>query len=207
MHLMKSDQIYDYLERLANLIRADMRRLGIKKGLQPVQVEALHYLGICNHYSNTPAAVADYLGLTKGTVSQTLRVLEVKGYIEKHPDAKDRRVVHLSLTAAGKELLAQAIPPKALSRGVGQLPEVEQKALVDALNTILSALQRANQLKTFGVCKTCRYNKPQEGGLYWCNLTQEALKPADIERICREHEMPRQAPESNRPSAKSVMPR
>ena len=29
-----------------------------------------------NRYSNTPQALADYLGLTKGTVSQTLLLLD-----------------------------------------------------------------------------------------------------------------------------------
>ena len=73
---MKTEQIYEYLERIANLLRTDTRKLGVGKGLQPVQMEALHYLSCCNRYSNTPVAVSDYLGLTKGTVSQTLGVLE-----------------------------------------------------------------------------------------------------------------------------------
>ena len=85
MDYMKTEPIYQYLERMANLLRTDTRRSMVEKGLQPVQLEALHYLSQCNRYSDTPAAVADFLGLTKGTVSQTLGLLENVGMIEKLP--------------------------------------------------------------------------------------------------------------------------
>ena len=86
------------IEQLGNLLRAEERQAGSVHGLQPVHLQALHYLLRCNRYSDLPASVTDYLGLTKGTVSQTLLVLEKKRYIEKHPDVADRRSVHLALT-------------------------------------------------------------------------------------------------------------
>lgn len=59
---MSTQVIYEYLERVANLIRTDMRRSGMVHGLQPIQLEALHYLGRCNRYSNNPMAVAEFWG-------------------------------------------------------------------------------------------------------------------------------------------------
>ena len=66
---VNSNLIYDYVERLSELLRVDARRAGAAHGLLPVQLEALHYLSICNCYSDTPMAVTEYLGQTKGTVS------------------------------------------------------------------------------------------------------------------------------------------
>ena len=63
------------LERLASLLRSERRNRLLKHGLQPIQFEVLYYLSICNRYSDTPMGVTDYLGQTKGTVSQTLKVL------------------------------------------------------------------------------------------------------------------------------------
>ncbi|WP_434150600.1 MarR family winged helix-turn-helix transcriptional regulator [Methylocaldum gracile subsp. desertum] len=185
---MNTESIYDYLERIANLIRTDVRKTGVAKGLQPVQLEALHYLSRCNRYSNTPVAVADYLGLTKGTVSQTLGVLESSGFIEKQADLNDRRVVHLNLTVDGARVVSDAIPPNILKSAVEGLSETSRNEITATLNQVLRELQTANKLKTFGSCKTCRYHLTQEDGRRRCGLTMEWLTEADAEKICREHQ-------------------
>lgn len=187
---MKTVEIYEHLERIANLLRTDTRKSGIARGLQPVQMEALHYLSSCNRYSNTPVAVADYLGLTKGTVSQTLGVLEAGGLVEKKPDQKDRRVVHLSLTAYGRQVIAESIPPRTLKSAIELLSESDQEMVSAALNKILRTLQQANQLRTFGVCKSCRHHRLLADQTRHCALTGEQLQLEDAEKICREHEIP-----------------
>lgn len=188
MITMETVLIYEHLERISHLLRADARRAGDSNDLQPVQLDALHYLSICNAYSNTPAAVADYLGLTKGTVSQTLRVLENRGYIEKQPDTKDRRVVHLWLTAKGTALVDGSIPPKSLENGIARLSASGRQQLSTALCQLLEAMQQANQLRPFGVCIRCRHNTALGDTRFRCELTQELLGPAQEQRICREHQ-------------------
>jgi DNA-binding MarR family transcriptional regulator len=183
-------RIYDYLERIGNLVRMGERRVDSMKGLQPVQLEALHYLSSCNRYSNTPLAVAEYLGLTKGTVSQTLSVLESYGLIEKIPDVSDKRVVRLVLTPIGKQLADGEIPPRIIKTAVESLSEESRTEIIAALHATLLAIQRANQLKSFGQCKTCRHHRVEPEGNRWCALTREALLPEDAEKICREHAAP-----------------
>jgi DNA-binding MarR family transcriptional regulator len=190
---MNTDEIYEYLERIANLIRTDVRRTGIGSRLLPVQLEALHYLSRCNRYSNTPVAVAEFLGLTKGTVSQTLGVLEANHLIEKQADAKDRRVVHLRLTGEGERTLEQSIPPQVIRSAFADLPEKEAGEMAGALAAVLRRLQRANGLKTFGACETCRYHLLETDGGRRCGLTTEALSDYDAEQLCREHDPPAQA--------------
>jgi DNA-binding MarR family transcriptional regulator len=187
---MKTGQIYQYLERIANLLRTETRRSMAEKGLQPVQLEALNYLRHCNRYSDTPAAVADFLGLTKGTVSQTLGVLENAGMIEKLPDYKDRRVVHLQLTARGGKVIAETLPPASLQAALEPLPDALQDGIADALDRLLRAMQGSNRLRTFGVCKSCRHHVIEADDRRRCGLTGELLQGGDIDRICREHETP-----------------
>lgn len=187
---MNTEEIYEYLERIANLIRTDVRRTGTGSRLQPVQLEALHYISRCNRYSNTPVAVAEFLGLTKGTVSQTLGVLESNGLIEKRADARDRRVVHLALTEAGEKMILDSVPPQVLRSAIEGMSEVEGEATLQVLDMILRRLQRANALRSFGACKSCRHHVVQEDGSRRCSLTTEALSDFDAEKICREHEPP-----------------
>lgn len=191
---MNAEEIYEYLERIANLIRTDVRRTGLASGLQPVQLEALHYLSRCNRYSNTPVTVAEFLGLTKGTVSQTLGVLEANRLIEKQADPRDRRVVHLVLTDLGRQVLVESIPPQVLKSAIEGLPREESERVGEILNHILRRLQQqANGFKTFGACKSCRHHLVLEDGSRRCGLTTEALSDFDAEQICREHELPPQA--------------
>jgi len=187
---MKTEVIYEYLERIANLLRTDTRKAGLGKGLQPVQLEALNYLNHCNRYSDTPAAVADYLGLTKGTVSQTLNVLEHAGFIEKRPDAKDRRVVHLKMTERGAALVAEAIPPQILQTALALTNDADQDVILEGLDRILRVMQQANQLRTFGVCKACRHHRLESDEQHRCGLTGEYLSIQDSDKICREHQEP-----------------
>ncbi|MEJ2419540.1 MAG: winged helix DNA-binding protein, partial [Exilibacterium sp.] len=65
---------------------------------------------ICIRYSGMPMGVTDYLGQTKGTISQSLKNLERKGLIEKLADSEDKRVVHLQLTQAGHAVVDSLLP-------------------------------------------------------------------------------------------------
>ena len=185
---MKSIQIYNYVERLSKLLRVDSRQAGAKFGLQPVQLEALHYLSICNQYSDTPMAVTEYLGQTKGTVSQTLKVLEKKELLSKYPDKKDKRVSHLKVTLKGKQLLKQLIPTPMFIKACRALSDKDQSQIISALDQLLIMLLRANNMKAFGVCKNCRYNSKTDNGGYFCNLVQQPLSVGDIKLLCREFE-------------------
>ena len=184
---MNPNEMYEYVERIANLIRTSVRKTGLASGLQPVQMEALHYLSRCNRYSNTPVAVAEYLGLTKGTVSQTLAVLEASGLLEKTTDIRDRRVVHLHLTPAGEQVLQESIPPSVLKFALAELPDSEQKQIEESIPRLLRSLQHANGLKTFGACKTCVHHQYMDDDQRRCGLTHEILSEVDAGKICREH--------------------
>ena len=185
---MNTDTTYQYLERLANLARWSVRKAGAALGLQPVQVEALHFLSRCNKYSNTPIAVAEYLGLTKGTVSQTLSVLDNAHLLEKLPDKRDRRLVHLHLTEEGHQVIDQIIPPAALMSALADMPAEKRQQLESSLPDLLLSLQRANGLRTFGVCHACRYHQLMSENQRYCGLTNETLHKAEADQLCREHE-------------------
>ncbi|MGB5811627.1 MAG: MarR family winged helix-turn-helix transcriptional regulator [Polyangiales bacterium] len=181
---MPADDIYGVLTQLGSLLRAESRA---ESGLQPVQVQVLHYLSICNRYSDTPAAVADYLGLTKGTVSQTLRVLAESGWVDKAADPDDGRVVHLKLTRSGEKRLGGVAPPRVLEDAVGRLTAAEQERTRDALLRLLRGLQQSNGGLTFGVCHTCSHFRTKAPGKFRCGLTEEPLAVRETRLICREH--------------------
>ena len=196
---MKSNHIYDYVERLSELLRIDSRKAGAAFGLQPVQLEVLHYLSICNRYSDTSMAVTEYLGQTKGTVSQTLKVLERKGLLSKQLDENDKRISHLQVSSKGKRLLNNTIPTTLFVKACEVLSDKKQSEIVSSLKQLLITLLQANKMKTFGVCHSCRYNGKTEDGGYFCNLVQQPLSADDIQLICREHKSKVPSPTTGTP--------
>lgn len=185
---MELNTIYDYIERLSELLRVDSRQAGAVHGLLPVQLEALHYLSICNRFSDTPMAVTEYLGQTKGTVSQTLKILEKKGFLFKQSDENDKRVTHLKVSTKGKQLIKNTIPTSMFVKASEQISAKEQLNIEAALKQLLSALVQANNMKSFGKCSSCRHNSKKETGGFFCNLVQQPLSNDDIHLICKEHE-------------------
>lgn len=107
---MEKVDVFDLIERMSVLIRSEEREKCTAVGIQSVHLQVLNYLSRCNKFSDTPAALTNYLGMTRGTVSQTLSLLEKKNYIKKTADINDRRVVHLQLMPEGQTVLEKAKP-------------------------------------------------------------------------------------------------
>ncbi|MHB1427458.1 MAG: MarR family winged helix-turn-helix transcriptional regulator [Rhodocyclaceae bacterium] len=175
----------DVAERLANLAEARLKGAVAELGLQAAHARILLYLAAANRYSNTPQAVTDYLGVTKGTVSQSLILLEGKGLLERVQDDRDRRVVRLALTPAGRQVCAHVARDGLERFGAAcRLPA----GLVDGLLGMLRCLQEQEGRRGFGVCRSCRHHTAAGRGYWRCGLTGERLLAAERERICREHE-------------------
>lgn len=178
---------YDLMERIGNLLRVELRQEGAKHGLQPAHLQALAYFARANRYSNTPAALTEYLGVTKGTASQTLMVLEGLRLVTKREDKADRRITRVALTSRGRSLLDKLLPPAVWGRANAHLGVAATREVEEAMAALLRALQVANQSRTFGVCNTCTHLLQEGGRKFRCGLTGEALDNEDVSLICREH--------------------
>ncbi len=176
------ERLLDLLERLGTAINEERRKQGRSLSLHPTHYRILFYLSQCNRYSNTPQALASYLGLTKGAVSQSLRVLQEKGLILVRLDDRDRRVHRLYLTQKGHQVL-QGLYPDTLRRAVASLSPEQVRAGEEILRSLLRRWQASRAYRPFGVCKHCRFFLKKDGKCY-CNLTGETLSPKDAELIC-----------------------
>lgn len=180
--------ILNLIQRLAVVAQAENRQLARTAGLQPVHIDVLRYLASCNRYSNTPAAIGQFLNSTKGTVSQSVKVLEREKLISKLSDANDGRVVRLRLLKKGLRVLKQVDEGSAIQAAVEDIGSNEQLALESSLALLLRRAQHLNDSRSFGVCNTCRFFTRLADGDFQCGITQEPLTVGDSNRICVEHE-------------------
>lgn len=182
------------VERMGRLLITE----GHAEGLLPVHWETLRYLYEANQFSRNLAGLTDYLGSTKGTVSQTLKGLEHKGLIEKEIDVKDRRTKRLALTQEGRQLLKQD-PLRSWGDDIETLPKREQEALERSLSTILRSRLAARGRAPFGQCLECIYfaSKHEEGEPHYCSLLNVGLSEQNAQQICVEQEPRKSAAQPN----------
>jgi DNA-binding MarR family transcriptional regulator len=151
--------------------------------LNPAQMSALGYLSLANQFSRAPSLVAEYLGTTRGTMSQTLKALERKGYVSEIRSEIDKRSISYDLTPEGAKTAAKF---GALDKAIAALPVGARARIEDGLSAALLTLVETNGGREFGVCKTCQHHQQKNGAPY-CGLLKVALEPQEAEQICQEH--------------------
>ncbi|WP_439636797.1 MarR family winged helix-turn-helix transcriptional regulator [Oceanicaulis sp.] len=174
--------VSERIERLSRLVHNEAHA----EGLKPVQWEVLRFLARANPVSRSPKAVVAYLGLTKGTVSQTLLALERKGLICKSEGVGDARKVRLDLTHAGTDRLTRD-PVAALEEAVCALDDKDIELLSQTLGRLFDQLILRRGGKPFGVCRTCRHFRG--GQPDFCGLLNATISQEGADQICMEHEL------------------
>lgn len=176
----EKNTILEMLERIGRLTQAEQWT----NDLNPTQLAALKYLARANCFSRAPSHVADYLGTTRGTVSQTLKALVRKGLIEEVRSEQDRRSIRYDL----REGYEQALDfDTSIAKTVAQMDEDEQQRLSDSLRRLLTTTLEMRKNRAFGMCRTCKHHRKDVKGNAHCALLKVDLKPHQITQICHEH--------------------
>lgn len=92
-----------YLVRRANQIgQVTLEPMFASEGLTGVQWSAL----VCIHFGRgrTCAELARELNHDKGAMTRLIDIMEERGWVTRHRDNEDRRVINLELTDAGEEV-------------------------------------------------------------------------------------------------------
>lgn len=168
----------DALDRLTRLMAAD----DWLDDLNPTQKAALAYLARANRFSRAPSQVADYLAATRGTVSQTLKALARKGFVEPLVSPNDKRWVIYEMTDKGRAALNQATATK---NAIAKLDKASITGLENGLQNLLKELLKNRANKAFGICRDCTHHQQTSSGGH-CGLLNEPLTKPDAALICHE---------------------
>lgn len=101
--MSRDNQVQAIVEMLLKLHKPSDKSGWKKIGLSHAQMGMLYLLSF--HEQTNVNQTAVFLGVSKSAVTQLADSLETKGLIARHNDPKDRRVVHLSLTANGRQTM------------------------------------------------------------------------------------------------------
>lgn len=133
-------RILQALRRLVRALDINSRRLAAKTGVTTAQLSCLKMLDIPDF--STATEIARSVHLSPSTVVGILDRLEDKSLVERARDARDRRVVRITLTRAGRRLIAETPHPvrDLLERRRGVLKRAEAERIADALECLVDLL-------------------------------------------------------------------
>ena len=130
------------------------------RGLTPTQGQVLALLR-ANPRGMRLGALAEQLGVTAATTSDSVTALHRKGLVTKEPTAGDRRGIVVLLTPTGsREAAAAAAWPDFLLEAVGELSTAEQANFLRALVAMIRTLQEKRRIPVARMCVSCRFFRP-----------------------------------------------
>jgi DNA-binding MarR family transcriptional regulator len=130
------------------------------RGLTPTQGQVLALLR-ANPRGMRLGVLAEQLGVTAATTSDSVTALQRKGLVAKEPTAGDGRGVAVVLTPTGsREAAAAAAWPDFLLEAVGELSTAEQATFLRALVAMIRTLQENGRIPVARMCVSCRFFRP-----------------------------------------------
>jgi DNA-binding MarR family transcriptional regulator len=130
------------------------------RGLTPTQGQVLALLR-ANPTGLRLGALAEQLGVTAATASDSVTALHRKALVRKEPTAGDGRGVVVLLTSTGsREAAAAAAWPDFLLEAVGELSTAEQATFLRALVAMIRTLQEKRRIPVARMCVSCRFFRP-----------------------------------------------
>ena len=123
------------------LLRAEERCLstGFARDLSLKELHVIEIAALCAEEGDSRATrVAQRLGITPGTLTTAVTMLEQKGYLLRTRDEKDRRVKRIALTDRGR-LANEAhreFHEKMVRQVLGELSEEETRVFIRGLDSI-----------------------------------------------------------------------
>ncbi|OLN31113.1 Transcriptional regulator, MarR family [Desulfovibrio sp. DV] len=91
------------------LVMQDLRRTMRSQSAPDLRVPELRSLAFLRHNPGSNLTdLAEYIGVSLPSMSKLVDTLTFRGFIERTPDAQDRRRVRLGLTESGLAILAKA---------------------------------------------------------------------------------------------------
>jgi MarR family transcriptional regulator, organic hydroperoxide resistance regulator len=137
-----AEQNLERVEQAMDAMRRAMAgaRERFSEGLQLTRTQ-LEILLMLVESPQTTSDLAPRLFLTQSAVTQTIDTLVRRGLVERYPDADDRRIVRLKLSASGEELTAhiRSLRRTYMQNLVTRLTATEIEALI-SINEKLTVL-------------------------------------------------------------------
>jgi DNA-binding MarR family transcriptional regulator len=177
------------LEKIASVFRYLIWEDAKDLKLSPIQLQILIFV----NYHSSEYATVSYLSkefsVTKPTISDAVKSLELKELIQKNIDLNDSRSYTIQLTNFGKEYVLKSESfASPLLQLIQDVDTQSKKQLWETLSKLIYQLHQKDIITVQRICYSCSFYSEKAGKSY-CNLLNKDLKKEDIRIDCPEHKI------------------
>lgn len=188
-----SRRLRDGLDRIGAVMRADQWDVAEEAGLTPTQLHALTFIAGRGDKGIRLRAVAEHLGVTQPTATDSVAALVRKGLLTKLADPDDARAVAIRITPAGCDIVrGVGLTITSTERALETLTPAEQSDMLELVIKTIRALQEAKAIPPQRLCVTCRHFRAHvhdDAELpHHCALVDAAFGGRHLRLDCGEHE-------------------
>ncbi|MEJ5262342.1 MAG: MarR family winged helix-turn-helix transcriptional regulator [Ignavibacterium sp.] len=180
-------------ERISHVFRILLWEQTKKYNLSPIQTQILIYIYRQPEFDRNVTTLARRLNITKPTVSDAVKSLELKKLISKKIDKEDSRFYYLDLTPKGQELVKKIESwGDKVKNNFKFISESDKSNLYEILLKLLINFEESGIINRNRICFTCRHfdiKKKNKNTLYFCQLLNLPLKTRELRVDCPEHEL------------------
>jgi len=184
------EQFISALERIGTIIRSLFWEASYAAGLNPIQSQILLFLKHQDKRKIYLSKISQFFGVSMPSLSDTLNSMKQKGLIRKNKDKLDQRIVYISLTKKGKQLLAQISQwDTPLKKALEEIRTGEEDEAYFFLISLIKKLLDQGVIQYLRMCFTCEYFSTEGDGQkgFFCRLLGTSLKNYQLRVDCPDH--------------------
>jgi DNA-binding MarR family transcriptional regulator len=180
------------LEQLTHLVRAQSWRQDGTPSLPPTQAAVLRMLqGVQDGLR--ARQIAERLGVSAASLSDSLKALEGKQWIRRTPDPDDARAARVKLTSAGSRMATQLQrPDQGMGSLVESLGETDLGALLRVTQLLVNEAQEQGLATGLRTCLGCGFFRPFASGErtapHVCAFLDKAFGDSELRVDCAEQQ-------------------
>ncbi len=145
---MERETGHDRIKAIVHLLRRLMQAgehytKELDKKYQVSAPQLVCLLTLYEHGPLSPSQIAKHIMVNSSTVTGIIDRLEQKGLVQRIRKSRDRRVINIELTEAGKDLSKHAPPPiqQKIVDGIARLPEEDINEIIRGLTKLTYMLE------------------------------------------------------------------
>lgn len=186
-------QLVSGLAKIGLVLRHEAWRDRGRSGLTPTQASILALAHRRGGRGSTLGELAEELGVTAATASDSVSALAAKGLVVKERSTKDGRSLALLLTPSGtQEARRTAEWPDAVLAAVAALSGEEQAVCLRVLTKMIRELQEHGRIPVARMCVSCRFFRPHvhddRARPHHCAFVDTAFGEGELRLECADHE-------------------
>jgi DNA-binding MarR family transcriptional regulator len=189
-HITNVDyKIVAALEKISEVFRVLLWAEAKEHKLSPIQMQLLIFIKYHNSDKQRRiASMAREFNMTKATISDSIKVLEQKGLIERADDILDSRSFNFSLTDKGVKLTGMIENfTKPLDGAIATLSTPQKNEFLVSVLDLIFRLNQNGIISTQRMCYNCYYYNGDRQQAHYCNLMQKELAIDELRIECPEH--------------------